>query len=90
MIPPRLAASLAAAVITLTACSASSKGRWFVEDQLYSRSPEQWSVTCVLDSELPKPYGQRGVTREIEVTKQYEETVQQGAPCPDGRLLSTY
>lgn len=90
MIPLKLAASLAAAGLAMAGCGTSSEARWVVEDQLYSRFPEQWSVTCVLDSELPKPYGQRGVTREIEVTKQYEETVQQGAPCPDGRLLSTY
>lgn len=79
-----------AAVVALAACAPGIPDRWVVEGQLYGRFPEQWSVTCVLASRLSKPYGQRGITREIEVSKTVEETIARGAPCPAGRLLATY
>lgn len=93
-----LIACLISATAVLTACepvqtkAPETAEPWVVLSVTYSRGNDQHAVVCVVESDLARDPNQRGEHREILIPADhaYDETYDQGKPCPKGPINSRF
>ncbi|SDM63220.1 hypothetical protein SAMN04488074_12485 [Lentzea albidocapillata subsp. violacea] len=93
-----LAACLIGVTAALAACTpvqpapTETTEPWVVLSVTYSRGSGQHAVVCVVESDLARDPAERGEHIEILIPADhaYDETYDQGKPCPKGPIHSRF